>query len=108
MTKITMRLAKASQEDIDNAMKFLSYLEAINAGIFPLNKEDSEDDENEDFDLDDKEHLFRFYETCMDFLNNRPSGLMRVVWGFAVAADNNMFDPNKDYLDFNPALLKED
>jgi len=99
-----MKIAKASKEDIENAMGLNSFLNSIEDGWMPNESHDDENDSKR-FNSDDFDDLKEFHRRVMKF-NDRPSGLMRVVWGFATCVDAELFDPEKSYLSVNPKIFE--
>jgi hypothetical protein len=98
-----MKMAKATQADLDAAMKLHQLLNAIDGGNFPP---DGDNEEWPEFDEDKRDHLQSFLERALACFNNPPSGLMRVLMAASCALDpaNKMYDPDKDYLDFHPRI----
>lgn len=96
-----MKMAKASQDEIDRMIKLAHFLEATaserphDIPYFPDN------DEWEWFDEENKEHLRRFYDRVKELC----PGMMRVTFGFQVLVDN-CCDPDADTLEWKPELLK--
>src|SRR3954466_16383336 len=93
-----LRMAKASKEDIDSAMRLLAILNAIEENeFFPdlQRGDDISEAEPEDFDCDDINHLRIFYQQVKECVSNPPAGLMRVIWGFDTLASshNAIIDP---------------
>lgn len=98
-----MKIAKASQNDLDAATKLFQLLSAVDGGNFPPQ------DDNEDwpvFDEDNREHLRQFMEDAVDCFNHPPSGLMRVLYAASCALDpsNKLYDPNESHLSFHPRI----
>lgn len=101
-----MKMGKASQEEVDAAMRLANVLEGVAKGEYPSAfDKDGEWINNEDepnfFDENDPEHLRAFYDRTMACLTG---GLFRVVGGMLVLLDptNEVVDPDKSYLDLHP------
>lgn len=103
-----MKMAKASQADINMAMDLTTALEGL-TGWGPTVPNEAQkkgtSEEGEPFDRDDREQCVRVLNHLMD-VSERGS-LMRVVWGCAVMLDpNNMcVDPEADTLEHHPAAI---
>lgn len=104
-----MNMARASEEDIKAALLLNGILEDVDGGKCPR-RVDGEDDEGEpeNFDKDNPDHLRMFYDRVMHCVRVRPSGIARVIWGFATIADNNVLDPDSKHLELHPRLKTED
>jgi glycerol-3-phosphate responsive antiterminator len=83
-----MKLAKATKEDIENALNLLQYIENSESIMQFMTSSEI------------KEDLLSFYEKVINA--NKSGGLMRVIYGFKVLVDNNAIDQSKDYLDWHP------
>lgn len=99
-----MKMAKASQMDLDTALKLLSILDAVDNGYVPTDGDG--DDELEHFDRSNVAHLQAFYDQVQALLGRGTSGLSRVIWGFATILHNNVIDPDADTLEFHPRIRK--
>lgn len=98
-----MKMAKASQADLDLAMKITSALEAIERGLMP--DAISEDDEAAEwFDIDDHKDCKRVLEHLLD--ESKKGSLARVTWGMFIICDedNKILDPAVDHLALHPDL----
>ena len=98
-------MAKASQDDMDLAIKLYQILEAIEDKCFLPDNPDEVDDWDE-FDEDNPEHLKRFHDQIMKVYKS--GSLLRVVWGFLVLADpaNEIIHPDSDVLELHPKLAE--
>lgn len=96
-----MRMAKASQEEMDRAMKLVRLLEStidtrpFDTPQFP----DTDEEEGAYFDEDDRADLKKLVAQIRELC----PGLMRVVFGFHVLVDN-CCDPASDTLAWKPEL----
>lgn len=99
MTTVSMRMAKATTEDQDGAMKLYQLLNAIEGGNF---LPESEDDDWPEFDADKKDDLVKLHEQLMEVFY--AGGLMRVLMAAhaMLNPNNKLVDPDKDYLEFHP------
>lgn len=106
-----LKMAKASKEDIDSAMRLLAILQAIEENeFFPDLKpgDDISEAEPEDFDCDDRHHLRTFYEQVKECARRPAACLMRVIWGFDTLASthNSIIDPDCDVLELHPRIVR--
>ena len=102
-----MKMAKASEKDMDVIGALAGILNDIDRGYFPRPPDpDAEPDENDPelFDPHDHEHLRTLYERLKICMDSAPGGLARVVMGFHVLMHNGLVDPEKDYLDYHPRI----
>jgi len=101
---MSMKMARARQEDMDSAMKLYRILSAIDGGNFPPASDD--DDEWPVFNEDNTGHLQEFLELVLDCYNNPPSGIMRVLMAASCALDpnNRLYDEKSDVLAFHPRI----
>jgi hypothetical protein len=101
-----MKMAKASQADMDMALELVSALEVLGQQWVPCMPEAIEkleaDDESEPFNCYDDEQCGRALRHLLQ-LTKRAS-LSRVVWGMHVLLDpdNKMVDPDADTLEHHP------
>ena len=98
-----MKMAKASQADLDLAIKITSALEAIERGLMP-NAICEDDDDAEWFDIDDHRDCKRVLDHLID--EAEKGSLARVTWGMFIICDeaNKILDPNVDHLALHPEL----
>lgn len=99
-----MKMAKASEADLEMALDLSRMLEDFEGGYFPLPK-DSDDDEAEHFDSDKGEHCRRAMEMILDTI--RRGSIFRVTFGMLVMCDpqNELIDPNLSYLEHHPDAM---
>lgn len=95
-----LKMAKASQADIDRAIELCHFLEMIRDGIPAA-------DAVEEFELKGYEDLVQRGDACDDDFVLRAherGGLFRVVWGMQVLLDpaNEVVDPNLPHLELHP------
>jgi hypothetical protein len=97
-----MKMAKASQQEIEMALKVCRLLEDV------LHDEQLVDDEGESewFDPDYKDDLRQFYDRLKAIY--QCGGMMRVVFGFAVLMDpdNKIVDPDQGVLEMHPRFAQ--
>lgn len=96
-------MAKASQADMEMAMKLCSALEALDRRFFPEGAEGNNDPE--DFDRDNDEHCGMALRHVLDILQGGSIG--RVIWGMYVMLDpsNKVVDPDADTLEDHPETV---
>jgi len=104
--KSQMKMAKASKQDIDAAIELASVLGDIDKGYYPSAPNAEDPDEPTFFDADDSEHLRAFYDRVKGCLDSAPGGMFRVIWGFSMIMNNDMVDPDLDYLAFHPRIAQ--
>jgi hypothetical protein len=98
-------MAKASEADLNMAMKLANYLDAIERGQMP--DELSEDAEAiEWLDERDCDQYAKLLDGLRRLLNQ--GSISRVIWGMAVICDpaNKCIDPNADTIEHHPDLIK--
>jgi hypothetical protein len=104
-----MRMAKATERDIDAAGSAMGVLNSISSGYYPARE--NEQDTPTFFDEEDPEHLRRFYDEMKATLNAAPGWPGRVIGGmcYVILYDaNQIVDPNADTLELHPRFLVMD
>lgn len=98
-----MKMARASQDDREMAIKLCSALEAIERDFWPKGAH-CESEDPESFDRWNDAHCGRALRHLMDILSGGSIG--RVVWGMEVLMDprNELTDPGDDCLALHPKL----
>lgn len=105
-----MKIAKASEADIEMAIDLVSALETLGHRFCPAMPKTievvSETEDLEYFDKFDDAQCGRALRHLLDIANR--GSMLRVVWGMAavVHPKNNIVDPNADTLEVNPELLR--
>lgn len=100
-----MKMAKASEHDLESAMRLSGILDAI-SGSWPTVPSEvesvKEGEDAEQFNRDDAEQCQRVLGCILDLINT--FSLMRVVYGAAVMIDprNCCVDPDSDMLEHHP------
>ena len=98
-----MKMAKATEEDIKASLLLLGILNDVDGGGYPRGLDgESDPDAPEEFDKDDEQHLRVFYDRVMYCVKVRPSGIDRVVFGFATIMDNDILNPAVSHLELHP------
>lgn len=101
-----MKMAKASEADINMAMELCGAFDLLGQRFLPCMPEAIEqlgdDDESEPFDRDDDAQCGRALRHLLDIADR--ASLMRVVWGCAVMLDprNELIDPGADTIEHHP------
>ena len=95
-----MKMAKASEADLNMALKLCSALEAIERRFFPEGSEGQHDPE--DFDIDDDAQCGQVLRHLNGILMGGSIG--RVIWGAVVMLDphNKLVDPEADTIEHHP------
>jgi hypothetical protein len=104
-----MKLAKASEKDIDAAGDAMSVLQDISSGYYPKRGDDECDDFH--FDPEDPAHLRRFYDLMSATLNAAPGWPGRVIGGmcYVILYDaNKIVNPEADTLELHPQWVKRE
>ena len=98
-----MKMAKASDADMEMALKLCSALEAVERRFFPKGSEGEHDPE--DFDIDDDAQCGRVLRHLDGIL--RGGSIGRVIWGMAVLLDpeNKLVDPEARTLEPHPEAV---
>lgn len=104
-----MRMAKATQDDLDAAILLNSMMsDVFEDDQYPRGL-DGEFDENAPswFDEDDKKHLRMLFDRLKEVYRKSPGGMNRVIWGMdtLMNPDNRLLDPDKDYLAPHSAIV---
>lgn len=100
-----MKMAKASQSDLEWGLAITSAIEACERGIMPADLCDDEDaDDYEDFDRCDPNQCFEVLNHILDIAGK--GSLARVTWGMFILLDpeNKLLDPSVDHLALHPEL----
>lgn len=97
-----MKMAKASQADLEMAMDLANVLEDIDRGYFPAKFSDPENEGIEWLRTDDTEQYARLVDGLQTLLDM--GSISRVVWGMAVVCDpaNECIDPDASTIDHHP------
>ena len=101
-----MKLTKANPGEVAALMHLMRVLNTADDDGFPC-KPDGTWDEGEDrewFDVDDAEHLRKFYDRVMACFKDHPGGLVRTIGGYHLAMVNGVFDPAADTYEWAPDL----
>ena len=103
-----MKMAKASEKDMEAALVIMGILTDLDSGYFPrLPDPDAEPDENEPnfFDEDDPEHLRILHDRLNAALDRAPGCLGRVIGGFHTLMHNDIVDPDLDHLELHARIV---
>lgn len=98
-----MKMAKASERDIDAAGDAMSVLNDISSGYYP--SRNGEQDAPTFFDPDDRDHLRLFYDLINATLDAAPGWPGRVIGGMCYVIlyhKNEIVDPDSDVLELHP------
>lgn len=98
-----MKMAKASQNDLEIGLAITSVIESCDRGVMPADLCDDSDD-YEDFDRCDPDQCFEVLNHILDIAGK--GSLARVTWGMFIICDetNKILDPNVDHLALHPDL----
>jgi hypothetical protein len=98
-----VKMAKASEADLNMAMDLANVLDDIERGYFPTKlSDDPSSDETEWLDTNDREQYARLVFGLKLMLNR--GSIFRVIWGMAVVCDpdNKCIDPDADTIEHHP------
>ena len=102
-----MKMAKASEADLDMAMELSSALDDLTRHWRPTGPEKAQNsDDSEDFDIDDREQCQRVLNYLLDVAGR--ASISRVVFGLKVLLDprNKCVDPDADTIEHHPDVLE--
>lgn len=99
-----MKMAKASEDDIEAAMELMGILNAVDDGYYP-SKDDAPDTDPIFFDPNKKEHLAAFHAKIKACMDKSPGFISRVVGGMHTIMHNDILDPNDDCIALHPRFL---
>lgn len=90
---VSMKMARASEADLDAAQKVASIIEELHKGYMPAT---DDDDDFTWFDRDDPEQCQKVLGALLDLTEK--TSLFRVTFGMAVILDprNKLLDPDAD------------
>ena len=96
-----MRIARASERDIDMAIDLTTALEHLRQGYMPAK---GEDEDPGPFDIDDAAHCHHAMNEILHIVEGGSLG--RVVWGMAFLLDpsSRILDAESDVLELAPDL----
>ena len=98
-----MKMAKASEADLEMAMELSQFVEELVDGYVPKQATDEDDtDDTEWLDFDDREQLERVIKALTKIA--KKGSIFRVTFGMAVVCDprNELLDPDSDVLELHP------
>lgn len=98
-----MKMARASEADIEAALEVTQILGYLERGYMPS---DDESEDTEFFDEDDAEQCKTALQKI--FEATRKGNLFRVVFGMAVVLDprNELLDPDADTIERHPKIVE--
>lgn len=100
-----MKMALASEEDLNAAYDLLVVLDCVDRDYYPA--DDCDEDAPTHLDTDDIEHLRHFYRKLKAIVDRRGSGaLHRVIGGFSTVRyeKNQILDLTQDVVALHPRL----
>lgn len=101
-----MKMAKASERDMEMAKDLCTALESLERGFMPPDARAPDDEDNEDFDSEDSEHCYRALQEVLRLV--RRGSIGRVVWGMATLLHpaNKVVDQGADTLEDHPDVAQ--
>lgn len=102
-----MKMAKASEADMDAAMKLCSALESLDRYRTMPTPDGDDAEDAEPFDEDSREDCKKALGMVLELFGR--ASLFRVVFGMAVILDprNKIVDPDADTLEIHPDIRHE-
>lgn len=99
-----MKMARASQADVDAAIAVTRILDELEKGYMPTT-DDDDGEEIERFDRDDPEHCQKALGMLLDAALE--GSIFRVTWGMTVVLDprNELLDPDADVIQLHPKIV---
>ncbi len=101
---MSMKMAKASQADLDAANEITNIVQGVDKGYYP-SREDAPASDPMWFDADDHDHLRHFYDRIMECAKRAPGGMGRVTWGMSTIMGNSIVNPDADVLELHPRIV---
>lgn len=101
-----MKMAKASQADLDMALDLIGVLDDIERGYFPYRFSNPDEEISERIDTDNSDQYDRLIDALQRLLYRGSIG--RVIMGMAVVCDpaNECIDPEADCIEHHPMRQK--
>lgn len=102
-----MKMAKASERDIDAAGNAMSALNDISSGYYPKREGDECDDTF--FDEENPDHLRKFYDLMKQSVDDAPGWPGRVIGGMCFVVlygKNKIVNPDADCLELHPRFAQ--
>jgi hypothetical protein len=103
-----MRIAKATEQDLELAMLVMGMIDDIQRGDYPRRADGTYNERGPDkFDADRADDCKEFVARLLAAVTPRAAGgaLIRVVGGMHTVLHNEVFDPASDVLTWHPDLL---
>jgi hypothetical protein len=96
--EVKMRMAKASDADLEMGRNLFRMLDALNDGMMPVEIDPKGDGY---FDIDDGDECRDALRLLLDTFESDPGGLFRIVYGMGVLLDpkNKVVNPDSDELE---------
>lgn len=102
----TIRVAKATNEDLDAIGILLRMLNDVSDGQFPPGVDGKHIDRDPVWlDLDDEGQCMTVMKRIFDLLDQNPDALTRVYSAAHLTLTNGVFDPKEDHLTWHPDLV---
>lgn len=97
--ELIMQVAKASQSDMDMAVKLCQFLDEAEGGYLPSPNVDNEAVWLDDYSI---KHLRKFHQRLLDIVKH--GSLWRIIMGYHALLESKVFDPSVDHLALRPDL----
>lgn len=101
-----IKMARASERDMDCAIKLASAIDELDRGHMPDDPERSDLDQYEGFDRHESRDCVSALNRLLDIASQ--GSISRVVWGLCVLLNpkNKVVDPECDHIDLHPRIKK--
>lgn len=101
-----MKMARASERDMDCAIKLARAIDDLERGLMPIDPDASDLEQCEDFDRHEGRDCAHALNLLLDIASK--GSISRVVWGLCVLLDpkNNVVDQGCDHIDMHPRIKK--
>lgn len=99
---MSLKMAKASEADLQMALELIGVLDDIERGYFPYRFDDQESEISERIDTEDSEQYDRLIDNLRRLLNRGSIG--RVIMGMVVVCNpsNELIDTDADTIEHHP------
>lgn len=106
--RVSVRMAKASERDMDAGYDLMHVLSDLDRGYYPELPDERKPDAPTFFDEDDHAHLQHLHSVLKKIIDRAPGFMVRVMGGMSCLLNpaNAVIDPEADTIEFHPGLLR--